>query len=555
MRKIYLFLLSFFVIFVISCWIAPCKSQSQTFPPVNMIISDSAANAGYFFMSPYKNAPPYLYDRPLMITDQLGRLVFYRYFPGPMNENATIDFKLQPDGRMSYFNVSAGKFFLMDSTFSVVDSILCVNGFDTDQHDFQVFPNHHYMLMGLETRVMNLTAYHWFGPNHTTPGGANALVTAVVLQEFDANKQLVWEWKGHDHYAFGDVDQLWLSLPNKVDWTHANSVELDHDGNILLSLRHFDEITKINRSTGDIIWRFGGKANQFTFPNDTIGFTGQHDIRRVSDTSVSFLDNGQYTNPAIARAVEFALDENNKIARLVWQYFNDSSHVSAACGNHQYLQNGNHLIDWGFIGQPSPWLAIVKPDKSKVLDLYFDNGYISYRAFNYITLPWQLPRPSIDCEVIGGENYLVAEPGHAHYIWSTGDTTSSIIITQPGEYYVFATCGDGFMCSERLKITDPLNPCSYTPVPAPPVPAGYTLSCMPNPATNYTRIRFDLPADTDVSITLFSMTGEQLQNPVQSKYRAGHHEVPLDVSSLGKGVYFVSMTTVKTRIVTKIIIR
>ena len=38
-----------------------------------------------------------------------------------------------------------------------------------------------------------------------------------------------------------------------VNPVHANAIELDADGNILLSSRHLDEITKINRATGDIM--------------------------------------------------------------------------------------------------------------------------------------------------------------------------------------------------------------------------------------------------------------------------------------------------------------
>src|SRR2546422_8452549 len=48
---------------------------------------------------------------------------------------------------------------------------------------------------------------------------------------------------------------------------HGNSIELDSDGNLLLSSRHMSEITKIDRQTGDIIWRMGlnSKHNDFTF--------------------------------------------------------------------------------------------------------------------------------------------------------------------------------------------------------------------------------------------------------------------------------------------------
>jgi hypothetical protein len=57
-----------------------------------------------------------------------------------------------------------------------------------------------------------------------------------------------------------------------VDWTHSNAVEFDYNGHLLLSSRPLNEITKINRQTGNVMWRFGGKYNNFTFIGDTVPF-------------------------------------------------------------------------------------------------------------------------------------------------------------------------------------------------------------------------------------------------------------------------------------------
>jgi hypothetical protein len=493
------------------------------------------------------------YDRSHQILDQYGRLIYYQIVDGE-NINTTIDFKLQPDGRISYFNTGKLKWFLMDSTFTVVDSILCTN-FVSDQHDIQVLRNNHYLMFAEETRIMNLSSFHWFGFNHNQPGSTNAQVSGVVIQEFDENKSLVWEWKAHDHYQFGDVDQKWLQNPNRVDWTHANAVEQDKDGNILLSLRHFDEITKIDHSTGDIIWRLGGKQNQFTFPNDPLRFTGQHDIRRVSDSSITMFDNGQYTNPAMGRGLEYSLDETNKIATLIWEYVYDSSMYSLACGSHQIIGNGNHLIDFGFWAGTNPWMVIVKPDKSKVMELSSPDNFISYRAFNYTSLPWQLQRPVIECQKIGNEYYLVAEPCHPEYRWSTGATTPSIPITETGEYWVFVPYGEGFLSSERIKITDIFNPCTQTGISPTPMADEIRLQIMPNPASEKVRICFNLSAETNVIIDLTNELGILMQRTVEGSYPAGSHEITMNALPLNKGVYFITLRTEKTQITKKLFIQ
>ena len=57
----------------------------------------------------------------------------------------------------------------------------------------------------------------------------------------------------------------------------------------LISSRNLDEITKIHRITGDIIWRWGGSQNEFNFIND-YPFTGQHTIRSLGNNRYLLFD-------------------------------------------------------------------------------------------------------------------------------------------------------------------------------------------------------------------------------------------------------------------------
>ncbi len=515
---------------------------AQNFPPLTFTILDSAATEGYYFLSPYTNYASSLYERPHLILDRFGRIVWYQIFPSGSNQTPTIDFKLQPDGRMSYFNLTKKKYELMDSTFLVVDSISMVHGFETDQHDLQILSDGHYLLFGVENRIMNLSSYHYFGYNHNQPGGADAVVAGVVIQEFDETKALIWEWKGHDHYQFDDVDPVWLSNPNKVDWTHANAVERDPDGNIMVSLRHFNEITKIDFQTGNIIWRLGGKRNQFNFVNDPVRFTGQHDIRQVSDTSVSLFDNGQYSNPQRCRAVEYALDETNKTATLAWEYIYDSSMHSVACGNHHYAQNGNHVVDFGFTNNFSlPFMVVVTPEKNPVAEVSMPNGYISYRAFNYTELPWQLHRPVVECRKTGDQYFLEAEGGHTEYRWNTGETSASLLISDTGVFWVFVPYGMGFISSEPFTITDPSNPCNITTVATGIQPEEISVHCYPDRAGSRLTVAFSLPEAAEVSASLISLPGSLFGLPLRGRFEAGEHQQILHVPSLKPGIYILRM--------------
>ena len=66
------------------------------------------------------------------------------------------------------------------------------------------------------------------------------------------------------------------------------------------------------REDGRILWRLGGKNNEFTFVNDPERFSQQHSIRRIPNGHVMLFDNGNYHAVPHSRAVEYALDENAK---------------------------------------------------------------------------------------------------------------------------------------------------------------------------------------------------------------------------------------------------
>jgi len=544
-----------FFLLILAFILAPgIKVASQNFPPMQVTVFDSSATTGYYFFAPYNSNPPNQYQRPQLILDRFGKIVWYRILPGLTPSTTTYDFKVQPDHSMSFYSLNSSKYCVMDSTFTVKDSLGSANGYPIDVHDLQILPNGHYMLMAQEARNMNLAAYHFFGLNHNLAGGTNAEVTGVVIQEFDENKNLVWQWKAHDHFAFNDVDSMFLISPTKVDWTHANAIEQDDDGNILLSSRHFDEITKINRQTGDIMWRLGGKRNQFTFVNDPLKFSGQHDIRRLSNGHVTVYDNGLYHNPPIARALEYDLDEVAKTATLVWDFSFNSGIYSVAVGSHQALPNGNHLIDFGNINGGYPWFVLVKPDKSIAMEISYD-GYTSYRAFNYDTLPWLLNRPSVNCYKSGNDYFLEAEPGHAQYLWSTGASSQAIQVSDTGEYWVFVPYGAGYLSSEHIVVTDPANPCLHTSVKNPAGRPELSVACIPNPLIDKANIILDLSVKSEISMEITDLSGRVRMSVPRAVYPAGKNLIPINCSGFEKGIWFLKLIAGQSVQTKKIIIQ
>ncbi len=301
----------------------------------------------------------------LTILDNTGEPVYYQRMAG-----FAIDFKRQPNGQLSY--CEAGKYYCMDDSYTVVDMWQPGNGYTwADNHDLQILPNGNALLMIYDPQPVDMSAL-------VEGGRADAIVEQLVVQEIDASKNVVFEWRSFDHIPITDS---YVSLTTqRIDYIHGNAVELDDDGNLLISSRNTCEITKINRSTGDVIWRLGGKQNDFTFINDPEPwFHFQHDIRRLDNGNISIFDNHANLTPAWSRAVEYSLDEQAMTATRVWEYYHPDKIASNFMGNAQRLPNGNTLIGWGNAGL----LTEVKPDGEKAFEIDMLGWTMSYRSFRF----------------------------------------------------------------------------------------------------------------------------------------------------------------------------
>jgi len=300
----------------------------------------------------------------LIIARDDGTPAFYRRLNG-----RGLDFKMQPDGRTTYFDAAAGCFYAMDARAALVDSFRCGNGYVTDAHELLLLPNGHALLMAYDPQLVNMSA--------VVPGGLpQATVTGLVIQEIDRERDVVFQWRSWDHFQITDATRTRLTAPS-VDYVHGNSIDVDQDGALLISSRHLDEVTKISRETGAIVWRFGGKNNQFAFVNDPERFSAQHDARRQESGAITLFDNGNARVPPASRAVEYRLDETAMTATLVWEFRRTPSVFAFAAGSMQRLPSGNTLIGWG---SASPAVTEVAPDGSVVSELWLPEGVVSYRA-------------------------------------------------------------------------------------------------------------------------------------------------------------------------------
>ena len=330
------------------------------FPPpvLNVTINNSPAEGSLFF-------GPFSASSYITILNNNGSSNWFQ-----QRSTVGFDFKKQKNGNLTFFADNPPRFIEMNSSYDTIHTYKCGNGYATDVHELQILSNGNAFLMAYDPQPVDMS--------QIVPGGrSDATVIGLIIQEIDQNNNVLFQWRSWDHMQITDATREDLT-DSLIDYIHGNAIELDYDNNILISSRHIDEITKINRSTGNIIWRLGGKNNMFTMYNDTIRFSHQHDIRRLANGNITLFDNGNFRFPEYSRAVEYSLDETNFTATLVWQFQREPQVVSSWGGNAQRLENGNTFISWG---GASNTVTEVKPDGTIVFEASYIPGIYTYRGF------------------------------------------------------------------------------------------------------------------------------------------------------------------------------
>ena len=348
--------------------------------PRSVITVSKNPSPGYLFLeNALDGVPPYT-----MMLDNQGLPVWYR-------RGRMFDFKIQKNGLITWcqYNASgAAVFSAFDQNLNFVRTYGPTNGYVTDGHDLKVLPDGSYYLVANRTNTVNMSLY--------VPGASTAaIVTETVVQGFTAANELIFQWRSWDNYDIRD-----LVPPGNTDFAHINGIDIDDDGNLVVSARHLSEVTKVNRDSGEIMWRLSGAHSTFSFVNDPLNGTSyQHDISALGKGHYMVFDNGDYHSPTLSRAVEYQVDLTNKTATLVWQFRDTPDKYAYWLGSAQRLPTGNTLIDFVLAGYPK---AIeVDSNQVKQFELSLVPSSDSYRAFRFpwhgaVAAPYLVVEPQLD---------------------------------------------------------------------------------------------------------------------------------------------------------------
>ncbi len=386
------------------------------FPLPTFVLGENQDD-NYFFMDLSSRQHP-LYEPYLAIFDKFGTPVYFQ----KLNSNH-LNFYVLPNGLLAYSsnfpqNPENERYYLMDSSYVIIDSVETGNGYNVDCHDMRLMSNGHYLMMSYDPQVVNMSLI--------VPGGKpNAIVTGLIIQEVDLNQNVFFQWRSWDHFEITDATSDINLTAYYIDYVHGNALEFDQDSNILLSSRHMDEITKIDYPTGEIIWRFGlnSENNQFVIYNDPYGFSHQHDIRVLDNGNYTLFDNGNLHSPPFSQAMEYDVNENTMQADVIWSYRYTPDIYAPATGSYRVQDNGKMLIGWG--ANMSLAATELNSDESISTNIYLPMDITCYRTLKF---DWETNKFYSDNEMSFG-NYEGYSSGKELILHITNNSDENISIT------------------------------------------------------------------------------------------------------------------------------
>jgi len=87
------------------------------------------------------------------------------------------------------------------------------------------------------------------------------------------------------------------------------------------------------------------------------------------------------------------------------------------------------------------------------------------------------------------------------------------------------------------------------------IPVNYTLEQnYPNPFNPVTKIRYGIPEQTNVRLTVYNLLGEEIEILFTGEQRAGVYEATFDANNLSSGIYFYTLQTDKYKFTRKMML-
>jgi Arylsulfotransferase (ASST) len=339
-----------------------------------------------------------------MILSETGRLIgFMPLTPKPTSAHRAFNVRVQTyQGKpvMTWFQgavVSAhgqGHYEIYDENYHQVAQVHAGNGYQGDLHEFVLTPQ----------GTALFTAYGQASGRY--PNGRRGKYFYGIVQEVDvATGKVLFQWRSDHHVGLAASYYPPPANPaNTWDYFHVNAITIDPtDNNLVISSRNTCAAYKVDRKTGRVIWKLGGKHGNFRLGRGA-RFWFQHDVNLHPGGVMTIFDNeGGPPKHGPSRGLVLRINESRKTADVRTQFHHKPTVFSEALGSVQPLTKGHTFMGWG----TSSYFTEYGPGGKVLFDGHLTPGTLSYRAFKetWTGTPTTVPSLSASRKGAGAKLY------------------------------------------------------------------------------------------------------------------------------------------------------
>jgi hypothetical protein len=353
-------------------------------PALEVVHRGGALAAGALFLAPVTGPG----QRGVLIADNGGEPIWFHPTEPPVtasNFRASV-YRGAPvltwwEGKLLE-GVGAGSCVIADQRYRTIARVGAGGGYACDLHEFRLTPQ----------GTALITVQRSVGADLRPVGGPrDGELLDTGFQEIDvATGEVLMHWSGVGRIALGE-SYLVYDGRGPFDYLHLNSVDPGPNDTLLLSARHTWAVYNLDRRSGEILWRLGGKQSGFSVAPPA-RFAWQHDARWRDARTITLFDDGagptaqRLPKPqSQSRGLVLELDVVHARAALARAYAHQPPLLADSMGSLQTLDNGDVLVGWG----SRPYLTEYSAEGEVLLDARLPPHGSSYRAFRgaWIGLP------------------------------------------------------------------------------------------------------------------------------------------------------------------------
>lgn len=359
------------------------QSRPDLLAPEVVIDHAAKASLGGVVVTDSHLGPPQ--SGPLIL-DQTGRIVWFHPLAAePSSPQRAFNVSVQHYGGqpvLCWFagvvtgshgvGYGLGSYTIVGTDYGQIAQVSGQGGYQGDLHEFQVTPE----------GTALFTCYGQ-AQGRVRVGGRVRSVPYLygVIQEVEISSgKLLWQWRSDRHVALSESYKAPVLEPGWVwDYFHINAISIDPDDrNLVISGRNTCACYKIDRRTGRVLWRLGGKHSDFAMGSGT-RFHFQHDANIHPYGLLTLFDNegGPPQLAAQSRALVLAIDAARRRVSLVHAFRHQPAVYSDALGSVQPVGDGTWFVGWGRATDFTRYSS----SGEVLFDGHLSPGSSSYRAF------------------------------------------------------------------------------------------------------------------------------------------------------------------------------